>query len=213
MTAICAVPAERRALRPLVGPRLRVLVSGMGPVAARRTARQALADPPSRALLAVGFCGALSADLRVGDLVAGMTVRGPDGRSFAADPALLQASGARGVTMVSTGSPARTPTERSRLAGDAVDMESAAVACEAARAGLPFLALRAVTDARHHRLPDLAHAIDATGRVRPPALLLHLLAHPADLVRTARLAWGSWRAGRALRRGVAGLLDRLPAQP
>ena len=71
--------------------------------------------------------------------------------------------------MVSAERLARTPADRARLDGLAVDLESAALARVAGAAGIPFLALRAVTDERRHRMPDFDRIMDAAGRLTPGA--------------------------------------------
>jgi hypothetical protein len=71
---------------------------------------------------------------------------------------------------------------------------------------VPFLALRAVTDAAADRLPDLERLVDARGRPRPVALARHLARRPADLAALARLGLGARRAGPALRRALAAMV-------
>ncbi len=209
IAVVCAVPAERRALAELAGPDLALHVSGMGAAAAERTAAAVTAQP-LRALVSAGFCGALSPDLRVGDLVAPDEVRDEaSGESFAPDPEMLAAApGARG-TLVSAVRLARTPADRARLDGLAVDMESAALARASRAAGIPFLALRAVTDETRHRLPDFDGLMDAAGRLTPGAGLLYFLRHPRDVPALVRLGPAVREAGRALRAGLEQTLRRL----
>ncbi len=181
IAVVCAVPAERRALSGLADERLRVHVSGIGAANAARAAEAVAAAAPE-ALISAGFCGALAADLRVGDLVAAdVVVDERTGERFDADPALLAAAPGRHGTMVSAERVARTPADRARLDGLAVDMESAALARAAGAAGIPFLALRAVTDERHHRVPDFDRVMNAAGRLTPGAGLLHFVLHPREL--------------------------------
>jgi adenosylhomocysteine nucleosidase len=157
--------------------------------------------------VAAGFCGALSKDLRVGDLVAGAEVRDAGtGERFAADPELLAAAPGRRGVIVSAGRVARTPEDRARLDGCAVDMESAALARAAAGAGVPFLSLRAVTDETRHRLPDFDAMMDAAGRLTPGAGILYFLLHPGEIRNLLRLGPASRRAGRSLREGVGELV-------
>jgi adenosylhomocysteine nucleosidase len=209
IAVVCAVPAERRALAELAGPDLALHVSGMGAAAAQRTGAVVTAQP-LRALVSAGFCGALSPELRVGDLVAPDEVRDEaSGESFAPDPEMLAAApGARG-TLVSAVRLARTPADRARLDGLAVDMESAALARASRAAGIPFLALRAVTDETRHRLPDFDGLMDAAGRLTPGAGLLYFLRHPRDVPALVRLGPAVREAGRALRAGLEQTLRRL----
>jgi adenosylhomocysteine nucleosidase len=108
--------------------------------------------------------------------------------------------------MVSAGRVVRTPADRARLEGLAVDMESAALARAARDAGVPFLALRAVTDERGHRLPDFDRIMNAAGHLTPGAGLVHFVLHPREIPALLRLGPASRRAGQALREGMETLL-------
>jgi adenosylhomocysteine nucleosidase len=209
IAVVCAVPAERRALAGLAGPDLEIHVSGIGAAAAARAAAD-LTLRPLRGLVSAGFCGALSPELRVGDLVAADEVHDEaTGERFAPDPAMLAAApGARG-TLVSARRLARTAADRARLQGLAVDLESAALARASRAAGVPFLALRAVTDETGHRLPDFDRLVDAAGRLTPGAGLLHFLRHPRELPALVRLGPAARKAGEALRAGLEQMLGRL----
>ena len=209
IAVVCAVPAERRALSGVADERLRMHVSGIGAANAARTAAAVAAEAPE-ALISAGFCGALVDDLRVGDLVAAdVVVDERTGDRFAADPRLLAAAPGRRGAMVSAERIARTPADRARLDGLAVDMESAALARAAGEAGIPFLALRAVTDERHHRLPDFDKVMNAAGRLTPGAGLVHFVLHPRELPALVRLGPAARRAGQALREGMTVMVDGL----
>ena len=208
---ICALEPERRALAGLAGPGVAIHRSGMGADAAGACAGAVLAERP-RALLSVGFCGALERDLRVGDLVAAeRVVHENTGTAFAADEVLLAAAPGRRGTLVSAVSVARTPADRAALTGLAVDLESATLARLAEEAGVPFLALRAVTDRVPDRVPAVEHALDQDGVPSMDAIARHLLHHPRDLRPLLRLGRAARRAGRSLESGLRTLLDRMGA--
>lgn len=208
IAVVCAVPAERRALAPLAGPGLTLHVSGIGAAAAARAADEL--PEGLRALVAAGFCGALDPGLRVGELVAAEeVVDEATGERFAADAELLAAAPGHRGTLVSAVRLARTPADRARLTGTAVDMESAALARAAAERGTPFLALRAVTDETRHRVPDFDRIVDAAGRLTPGAGLLHFALHPREVPALLRLGPAARAAGGALRDGLARLLEAL----
>jgi adenosylhomocysteine nucleosidase len=209
IAVVCAVPAERRALAGLAGPELSIHLSGMGAAAAGRTASSLTAAAPA-AVISAGFCGALADDLRVGDLVVAEEVLDErSGERFAADPRLLEAAPGRRGVIVSAERIARTPADRARLDGLAVDLESAAIALVARAAGIPFLALRAVTDERRHRLPDFDRIMDAAGRLTPGAGLVHFVLHPREVPALVRLGPAVRRAGQALREGLERMLGAL----
>lgn len=209
MLVLCALPAERRALAPLVRPGVSLATTGMGAAAASRRAPELMEDDPA-AVIAAGFCGALDARLGVGDLVAAeRVVDEASGAAFPAHPGLLAAAPGQRGTLVSARRLARTPADRALLAGDAVDLESAAIARAAAARGIPFLALRAVTDEVHHRLPDFEALMNAAGRLTPGAGLLYFLRRPGDVPALLRLGPAARRASASLRAGVAELLGAL----
>ena len=84
---------------------------------------------------------------------------------------------------------------RRATGADAVDLESAA----AARAGIPFAALRAICDPAARDLPHAALvALDARGRIGALHVLAAVLARPAELPALLRLAGDAARARRAL---------------
>ena len=83
----------------------------------------------------------------------------------------------------------------------AADMESAAVAAVARRAGIGFLTVRAVLDRSDDALPShVIGALDPNGRVHPARLILSLFHHPGEiaalwrLFRQRRIAQGTLRA-------------------
>lgn len=204
---ICAVGTERRWLAGAGRPGVEVLASGIGAAAARRRGEQAVARGAT-AIVAAGFCGAVDPALRVGDLVAAeRVVDETTGDEFPASPDLLARAPGRRGTLVTAARLVRTPADRGRLSGLACDMESAALARVASAAGIPFLALRAVTDEARHTLPDFDRITDRAGQLTPGWGLLHFLLHPADAPRLVRLWPASRRAGEALRRGVGALLE------
>jgi hopanoid-associated phosphorylase len=88
----------------------------------------------------------------------------------------------------------------------AVDMESHAVARVAARAGLPFAAVRAIADPADRALPGAALAgFGDHGDVRLGPVIGELLRHPGQLPALLGVARDSRKAMAALRR-CAGLL-------
>jgi hypothetical protein len=79
-------------------------------------------------------------------------------------------------------------------------------------AGLPFAALRAVSDPVGQVLPScVRHALDPHGRVRPLALAAGLARRPWQALTLVRLAGGVRRAERALRGALLVTLPLLAA--
>ena len=142
---------EAAALRR-IGPGAIVLRTGVGP--ARAAAAAVKASRLTGAAVAVGgFCGALTDDLRAGDIVVASEVRGLHGQGVrcSTEP-LVTALRERGLQRVFVGPVVSVAhvvrgAERAILAAGgalAVDMESAWLA--PAAAGRPFAVLRVVLD-------------------------------------------------------------------
>jgi len=145
--------------RRLAGVELLAVVSGVGKVAAARAACVLVAEGAC-GVLVVGTCGALVRGLQPGDMLhcktafqADLAVR--EGRQVDPDPTWSAAwrSVAPGEEgwFLTADRPVITPWRRLRLArafqGPCVaDMETAAVGAVAAASGLPWAALRVVTD-------------------------------------------------------------------
>lgn len=177
---LCALPEELGSLRAAVvrrrrlcglelleleheGLELLACVSGVGKVNAARAAALLLAQDLAR-LLVVGTCGGLRRHLGPGALVhctraiqTDLAVR--EGRECVPDEALLAAWRAEveghAGSFLTADRPVMSLWRRLRLArafaGDCVaDMETAAAAAVARSAGVPWGALRAVTDRAGH---------------------------------------------------------------
>jgi len=182
---IVALGVERAALRARVerDPPLGVIQSGPGPERAASAATAALASGAS-GLLSFGLAGALRAGLEPGAVLLPRRVRAAAGPSFDVDSewhaALAAAVRNLGLVpalddLLSVPSAITSVAAKAEAAADgaaAADMESAAIAAVAARAGARFVALRVVVDAAGDELPaDVEHWIDARGERRIGAAL------------------------------------------
>lgn len=175
-------------------------VSGVGRHNAMRAAERLLACGIT-SLASWGVAGALDASLACGDVLIAERVRyRDDDAGFAADVdhnarltrKLAGALPVRHGVLWSALQPVATSLEKRALAERtgalAVDMEAAAVAAVAARAQLPFIAVKAICDPLAREIPPrIAHALDAGGGVSRALLSSVVLGGPA-----------SWRAARAL---------------
>ena len=189
-------------------------LSGMGSVRARLAARRQVAAGAG-ALLSVGFAGALRAPGRLGDIVLPREVIDATGNRFSVDSlvherlnsALSHHFNLRRGVLCSVAHVVCEPDNKHELASqldaDAVDMESAAIACVARDAGLPFAVLRVVCDGPSQRVPLCAtHAVDAFGRVIGARLATGLALRPWELFDLISLGAGTWRAAQTLRRAI-----------
>jgi adenosylhomocysteine nucleosidase len=148
------------AVRDAAGAPLLAAVAGVGKVRAARAATLLIEAGVERALLVVGVCGALRRRERVGDLVhcaravqADLALRSEREREPDAQLAAAWREVAPGPSgwFLTADRPVLSPWRRLRLAraylGACVaDMETAAAAWVAAEAGVPWAALRAVSD-------------------------------------------------------------------
>jgi adenosylhomocysteine nucleosidase len=122
-----------------------VLAIANGAGAGRAFAAVLVAPRPS-AICNIGFCGALDASLRIGDIVVATEVRNGD-QSYPAHlpTANLPTTGA----VASIDHVAQTAAEKSNLratGASIVEMEAAGVARASEDLGLPFYCIRAVSD-------------------------------------------------------------------
>ncbi len=164
------------------------------------------AAPRARWLLSFGLAGALSPELRPGDLVLAAQVLEED-RSWRCEkaplPALAEAIGARPGAVFASNAILATAAEKARVGKGtealAVDLESALVAASAAAAGIPFLVLRAIADPQAFDLPPAALLpLRAGGRPDLGPILFELCRRPRQIGPLFFLARSALRALRAL---------------
>ncbi|HEX4609582.1 MAG TPA: hypothetical protein VH092_15390 [Urbifossiella sp.] len=174
-----ALEREAAPFRRLVRGRADVVVrvSGVGRAAARAAATKLLAGVSPGRVIAAGFCGALAPGLRVGDVVTSPRIATVD-------------------QLVAT--PADKTRLRSETGADAVDMESAAVEAVCRDRGVPFRAVRAVSDTADATLsPELVRLL-AGGSVSVPKAVAALFRRPALLGEFRRLGRDTAAAARIL---------------
>ena len=159
---------------------------------AERAADAMLAELSPRALLSIGTAGGLSAALGIGDIVFCETVGHPlEAGLMCGDVGLIAAAletatgagltAVRGAS-VTVDAVAWTPGDKAKLrhsgAPDIVEMESYWIGKAAAARGLPFLAIRAVSDGPDHHLVDIPNLFDEHGNVISASVLTYTLEHP-----------------------------------
>jgi len=187
-----------------------VHLSGVGRKRAARAA-QSLLNRGATALLSWGTAGGLVPGLPPGSLVLPKTVMGSDLSLFQVDLSwherlrsrLEGRIDLRSEALIESPTVLMTPEEKRALAyrtgAVAVDMESAAVAVTADQAGLPFVALRVVSDSLDQTLPScVLSAYDTSGHLKMRRLLGGLVQHPEELLGWIRLTTGLRKARRTL---------------
>ncbi len=145
-----------------------------------------------RGLLVLGMAGGLSPRLEPGGLVVATAVEDKAGRApspereplkrwLSRHPGATRALLYTAERMLIT---AREKTELWRRLGEpavaSVDLETAVYARAAGARGIPYLAVRAISDPAEESLPlDFNHFCDRQGRVRRLRVALHALRHPS----------------------------------
>jgi len=180
ITVVFALEREAAPFRKLARglPRVSISVSGVGHANAREAANRLLMETPvPNLVIAAGFCGALVPTLRVGDIVT--------------SPRIFTAT-----HLISTPHEKRQIAEQHGV--DAVDMESSAIAEVCAERGVPFRAVRAVSDTVDTALsPELVRLLSG-GNVSPWKAIRALVRKPALLGEFRRLARDTKLAARNL---------------
>ena len=177
---------NRAALSGLV-----LLETGEGVVNAERHLEAWLEQGAARAVLNIGFAGALSSSLELGDLVIACDIRDsnekPDANLLsAARQVQIDAPVRFGVALTSNEILWQAESKRalaSSLGANEigfVDMESTAIAGVCGRRGVPFLIVRSITDLLDEDLPlDFNQYRDSDGRVDPKKVVNAALLRPA----------------------------------
>ncbi len=194
-----------------------IQLCGIGPQRAARAAESLLARGAS-ALLSWGTAGALAPELLPGSLVLPRVITASSGDLFHVDSEWrARAIGClQGRLAISDDPIVESQTVVTGIADKAqlfaragaaaVDMESGVVARAAARAGVPFLAIRAIADAANTGIPaDVLNMFGAHGEWRFSAVVPAVLRRPSVVADCLRL-WRDVRAAYGSLRQVAGLL-------
>ncbi|MSR65631.1 MAG: hypothetical protein EXS18_07615 [Verrucomicrobiae bacterium] len=194
ITFICALPQEAKHLRNLASVQnghTQLICSGVGPRNAERATRKLLAAFKPTLVISTGVAGALSPSLRIGDvIVAAEVVDDSSGQRFACtrhSALSTQHSALLSVSHMIT-SAAEKKTLGQKSGAIAVDMESAAIARLCLEHGVPFAAIRAISDTAEEVLPEaVTRFFNESGGLRPVRVLVELLKQPSLLRALRRL--------------------------
>lgn len=172
---------------------------GIGPEAARRATEAVISVYQPRVVQSVGFAGALESRLRVGEVLEVRYV------IDVADGSRIDTGRGSGV-LVSFASVAGSE-QKSRLAksydATAVDMEAAAVAKGAEAHGLPFAAIKVISDEVGFPMPPVDRFTTKDGGFRTASFVSFAAVRPWLWVGVIRLARNSSKASRALCKRLA----------
>lgn len=221
---VAALARELTALRRAADPRLALVETGEGAENARRAVKSWLDSETPRAVIAIGFAGALSDCLRVGDVLVACESRISGGESVAAAQAMLEAARRShgeglvvsfGVTVTVNEVVCKAEGKR-RLAMTlgpdevaCVDMESSAVARVCSERGIPFVVARCITDLFAEDLPvDFNRCRRAGGRISNWKVVASALRRPA----TFKGLWGLRQRSRMCSQKLATYVGCLVAE-
>lgn len=198
---------------PIIWP-LRVACSGVGRRKAAETARLLLEQPGSlvKCLLILGFGGGLAPEARPGNLVIAdrVLLAGEDSEgieTYMADSTLVMTAESVRLEGITLGRGALATVDRvlieskekqalaKRTGAVVVDMETAGAVQIAQERGVPWLAVRAITDGVEDVLPlDFNALADAEGNVDRGRVVRATLAQPWKIPSLLRLGKRSSRA-------------------
>jgi adenosylhomocysteine nucleosidase len=187
------------------GARVRVILTGMGQTHAIRAARQALPERPD-ICISTGLAGALRSGYQPGNILAARLVSEVGEPVAVASHRELLATaldcGARQIERFSTSRTLIMRAEHKRDLGseaEAVEMESYTILAEAARHGVPAIAVRAISDTVDFDMPyDFETARDARGQISIVSIATQVLRRPSGLSALLHLAGDCRLAARHL---------------
>lgn len=204
----------------IAGHEITLVEAGMGTLNAGWAASSLASESP-HLMISAGFGGAVASGLSVGDVVMAeriLHISGTDwediivgfyGRNAAADALSLN----RGTfvtcdEILNKRYLAQALPDGSR--NPVVEMESAAIARVAATNGIPFLALRAISDPWDEELGfSIDEFCDESKRIRPIKVLATILRRPGIIPQLLRLARNSRIAAASLGRAMERLLKQI----
>ncbi|HEX6794360.1 MAG TPA: hypothetical protein VF304_10965 [Casimicrobiaceae bacterium] len=219
VVAACGLAVEARIAE---GPNVRSVAGG---VDAKRLAHELVREVArgAKAIISFGIAGALAPGLATGDCIVARGIVIPGGLHRCDDRWIARLSaqlpGARYGDLACADVPLASAASKRALYNEtlalAVDTESHVAAEIASMHGLPFAALRVISDTAGRDLPPAACvALKPGGRIDIVAVLHSLAAHPSQwplLVRTsldARIAFAALRRGRRRLGGDLCAFDR-----
>jgi adenosylhomocysteine nucleosidase len=165
-------------------------------------------------VVSFGIAGAPLAGLRVGDVVFGLSVCERPSKAWQAVELATQFSGARVLHGVMVTTRAEQIIDWTRSEHPVLEMETSAIAEVCAKAGIPLVALRSVSDSRDDPIPfDLAHFVDDQYQVMTRRFLAAVLRRPSFLTALLRLRGNAVRAAEAAAAAVVAAVAAIAPTP
>ena len=196
--------------------RLVLVQTGPGPQRADLGCRRLIAEQAPRWVVSAGFSGGLQPGVKLGDIVVASGTSDPNGGTLEID-LKMPADPEHGLhvgRLLTIDHVARTIAEKTGLGvatgALAVDMESHAVAQVCRELGVPFLAVRVISDDLESELPaEAAGLLGGNGVVKFGAAAAALWKRPAALGELWQLREVGGQAAARLGTFLAGMLEQL----
>jgi adenosylhomocysteine nucleosidase len=189
-----------------------VLHTGVGEKTCRQRIGKFLQDQQIDCLISAGFAGALTDDLRVGDLLLAKNFSTVDlGERWSSLSTLpIHLADMLTVPALIDSGEERMKLARASGAG-AVDMETEFIARACAKLGLPLLSLRVISDTPRELFPAPANVLFDIERQQTRMLKLatHLLAHPGHVPPLVQFARRIARARKILANALVTVLKSM----
>lgn len=216
---VCGLKSEAVAVKAgmkaagINASKVKIGVSGANADRAEEIA-QGFLDEGAKAIISAGLCGGLDPSLKCGDLVLGERVVSAHGDIVIADKKLTAAAdkfAPRHVAIFGSDEIIDSIEKKTalfqRYAAETVDMESHGAARAAAKADVPFIAIRVVADGSRRALPKAAlRAVTPTGGVNIMNVLIDCLTAPQQFEEIFALGRDSGAATEVLRRDFSRFL-------
>lgn len=174
-----------------------LIVGGIGRKRAAVAAKVVIEYHQPDLIISAGLAGALRRDIDAGEVCVPQVVfDGSNGQKYYC----IADNDASGVLVTAASVLSRDEKEllAQRFTADAVDMEAAVVAEVAHAAGIPFAAIKAISDPLQFDMPPIGRFVGADGNVRAGAFLAFAATRPKYWGPLIRLARNSARAAEAL---------------
>ena len=186
-----------------------LVCGGMGGAAARHATEAVIALYSPAMVCSVGFAGALQPELKVGDLVV------PQRVLDARDGSSAETAGGTGILV--TVDFVAGKREKIRLAaaynGLAADMEAAHVARGAQARGVPFSAVKAISDDFAFAMPPLQRFVGDDGQFQTSRFVRFAMFRPLLWPQLVRLARNSRHAAAALSDHLGEMIAKSAPEP
>lgn len=206
---------ERVNYRPAVilrgeylGHKIIVAHTGIGIEKMQRTTAFCISEYKPAACINIGFCGALTPHLSLGDIViADNVVHESDGASIATTFAVNTTSQNFKIhrgTILSVDKVIQTPHEKAflgtKFGAIAVDMESSGMANAAAtaRPQVPFAIIRSVLDTMDMHLPKYENIISDDGATSIPNVVANIIRRPQNIAELPHMHYCASKARETL---------------